>query len=96
MFLDFLHPEIEKVPFEEIENKWTDSIPLQLREEIGFDDYDDMAQTKSAVKSRLYFPQPENRSVPKFMNIKSYMFYRGAGTNLKWYGQLHLGYGTFD
>ena len=56
MFLDFLHPEIEKVPFEEIENKWTDSIPLQLREEIGFGDYDDMAQTKSAVKSRLYFP----------------------------------------
>ncbi|MDW0289707.1 MAG: hypothetical protein QN650_08860 [Nitrososphaeraceae archaeon] len=56
MFLDFLYPEIEKVPFEEIEKQVNRFYSLAIKRRIGFGDHDDMAQIKSAVKSRLYFP----------------------------------------
>jgi hypothetical protein len=50
-----LHPEIEKVHFEEIEKQANRFYFLAIREEIGFDDNYNMTLTKSAVKNDLFF-----------------------------------------
>lgn len=46
---------------------------MQLREEIGFDDTMTWHKLKVPLRVGSIFLKPENRSVPKFMNIKSYM-----------------------